>query len=109
MAEGEKFSLVKFFKSFFQWLPWVKDLRTICTIVILVFVGFTIYRAYFVKAQQQTQKIVIQKGASAVIQQKQEIPKRSWWIPSPYVRINTFTKTNGEKGLGTEFGAEWKW
>lgn len=54
---------------------WIKGF---IPVLLLALLGFTFYRAFFVK--EQSQKIVIQKGATAVIQQKQEAPKR-FFIP----------------------------
>jgi len=74
----DKFSLSRFLGSFFQWLPWVKTIRFGLGLVMIIIAGFTVYKAFFVKTQQQTQRIIIKPGATAVIQQKQELPKKKF-------------------------------
>jgi len=50
----EKFSLTKFIMSFFEWLPWLKTLRHLFGIlIILTFVGF-IYMKFFKGNEQST-------------------------------------------------------
>jgi len=51
----EKFSLSKYIMSFFQWLPWLKTIRHLTgIIIILCIVGF-IYAKFFKKeASQET-------------------------------------------------------
>jgi hypothetical protein len=42
----EKIDIKKFFGSFFQVVPWLKDIRTMAAIALVLFVGFTLWRAY---------------------------------------------------------------
>lgn len=119
MAEGDKASARKFFGSFFQVVPWLKDLRTIATIVIIAFVGFTVWRAYFMKTQtqHQTTGIVALPGSTVVYSpqqsQKQEGPKRPWWLPHVFGEIYGFAEQNTDSthrtGLGTKGGLRWEW
>jgi len=86
----EKFSAGKFFGSFFQLIPWVKDIRTYAGLAILLFVGFTIYRAYFVKAQQQTQHntttVTGQSGSHITV----EAPKQEMKSAKSHLSIGPF-------------------
>jgi len=65
MAETEKFSLTKFLGSFAQWLPWVKTLRYAIGIIAILFLLFTIYKAFFEK--KNSQKITIGSGSTVNI------------------------------------------
>ena len=59
MVDDEnKISPSKFISSFFQLLPWIKTSRFIIGAIIVLFIGITIWRAYFRKdiLQTQTQK-----------------------------------------------------
>ena len=82
-------------------------------IAIILFVGWAVYKAYFKKPEptqtQRIERIVVESGGTLTLQEQKEEEKRKWYIPSPYVRVCTFARTNDEKGFGVEFGAEWRW
>jgi len=102
----DKFSLLKFLGSFFQWLPWIKTLRFGLGLVIVAFVGFTVYKAFFVRTQQQTQKIVVEKGATAIIQQKQELPRRRF---IPFVEGFVEQRSQNTMQSGIRAGLRFEW
>lgn len=70
---------------------WVKGFLPILFLGLL---GFTIWKAFFVK--EQSQKIIVQKGATALIQQKQEAPKR-FFIPF----IEAGVEQRSDSNMGT--------
>lgn len=72
MSETEKFSLLKFAGSFFQFLPWAKTLRYAAGIALIGFVGLTIYRAFFMPTESTKQEthIIAQSGAQITVDQK---------------------------------------
>ena len=93
-------SAAKWFGSFFQIVPWLKDLRTVAAICIIAFVGFTIYRAYFLKTQQQTQHntttVTGQSGSHITVEApSQKMESNHRWSVGPYVGINTEGDLNG--------------
>jgi hypothetical protein len=104
---NEKFDLSKFLGSFIQPLGWVKSLSLGLKIFIIVFVAFTIYKAYFVKTQSQHNQITVGQGGIVNVQQNTE-KKRSWWMPTPFVDVYTFVETDDRKGVGMRGGARWE-
>lgn len=101
----------KFLASFFQVVPWVKNLRFILGAVIVAFIGFTVYRAYFVKQVQQTQNahITAQPGSTVNYTTVQNAEKkRKWWVPAPFVDVYTFVQTDDTQGFGVRFGGRWE-
>ena len=118
MAENEKFDIKKFFGSFFKGLPWIKDLRTISGIVIIVFVGFTLWRAYFVKnqTQSQTSRVIVWPLSFSTINytnspqqsQKQEGAKRPWWLPHIFAEGYGFQE-GSRTGVGVRAGGRLEW
>lgn len=52
---AEPFSISKAIKSFFSGLDWFKALMIGLKILGIAFIGLTIYRAYFMETQSQTQ------------------------------------------------------
>lgn len=91
-------SASKWFGSFFQLVPWLKDLRTIAAICTIAFVGFTIYRAYFMKTQQQTQHntttVTAQPGSHITV----EAPKQEMKSDKSHFSIGPFVggSTDGD-------------
>ncbi len=112
MAEGEKFSIKKFFGSFFQALPWIKDLRTIIAIILFALVGYTFWRAYIMpktKQVQQTQIHVDTGGTLNLSQsQKSEEKKKAWFIPSIFGEFYTFVESDSRRGVGCKGGFRWE-
>lgn len=105
MSESEKFSLLKFAGSFFQFLPWVKTLRYAAGIALIGFVGLTIYRAFFMPTQttKQITHIIAQSGAQVTVDQKKEEKKPGIEI-SPFVEGYGFVESDERKGVGAKAG-----
>jgi len=87
MADSEPFSWGKWFSGFFSAVSNGKDLKTLIFIGFLILAGFTIYRAYFVKNQQQTQHtattVTAQSGSHVVVEgPKQEMKgdEKNWEV-----------------------------
>jgi hypothetical protein len=120
--DKSKFDLAYFFKG--EGLKdWYKALgngwRLAAIIIALVFVGVTIYRAYFTKNQTQTQKMIIYPFSFSTVtfspqqEQKQEVKKRAWWMPIFFVEGYGFAETSGinnsRTGLGGRAGGRLEW
>jgi len=115
MPDGEKFSIVKWFSGFVNPITWSKSVAYLAMIVIILFVAFTVYRAYFMKNQQQKTHITVQKGGTANITNVQnQNNKRPWWMPIPYISI--FGEAKGsprssfddvQYGYGAQAGIRW--
>jgi Ni,Fe-hydrogenase I cytochrome b subunit len=105
MAEGEKFSLVKFFSSFIQWLPWVKTLRYAIGIILIIGFFFGIYMFFQSKSQRQT--IIVKPGGIANISQTQ-VNKR-WLVlfGEPYVFAEGGSQSR--TGFGVRAGIRLEW
>ena len=115
MPDYEKFSLGKFFGSFFQFIPWVKDIRTILGILIISAVIFSGYKAinHFFPgpaAQQQHTEICVQPGGTLNLNQNQknEAKKRAWWLPHIFGEIYGFQETD-RSGVGARAGGRLEW
>jgi len=105
MAENERFSLLKFAGSFFQFLPWVKTMRYAAGIALIGFVGLTIYRAFFMPTQttKQVTHIIAQPGAQVTVDQKRE-EKKSILEIHPFVEGYGFAESDDRKGVGGKAG-----
>jgi len=107
--DQEKFSLSKFFSGFLNPVTHAKNIQFVLWAAAVCFAGFTIYRAYFVPTnkQVQTTHIEVTQGGTLNLQQnqKQEVKKRAWWIPTPFVEAYGFTETTGRAGAGARIGA----
>jgi hypothetical protein len=106
MADQEKFSITKFFSSFFQWLPWVKTLRYVIGAIIILAVVFTV-KAFFNKTQQQTNTITVQPGGVANIQQIQDGKKWLFLFAEPYVFAEAGSQSRS--GMGVRGGVRLEW
>ena len=107
MPETEKFSLLKFAGSFFQLLPWIKNLRYVAGIALIGFVGLTIYRAFFMPTQttKQVTHIIAQPGAQVTIDQKHEEKKPCVEV-HPFVEGYGFAESDNRKGVGAKVGVQ---
>jgi hypothetical protein len=103
MADLEKFSIMKFFGSFTQVLPWVKTLRYALGILGIGFIGLTIYRAYFMPTRKEVTTIVAQSGSHVNIEQKKE-EKKSGVSVNPFVEGYGFAESDDRKGVGAKAG-----
>ena len=104
MSETEKFSLLKFAGSFFQFLPWIKTLRYMAGIALIGFIGLTIYRAFFMPTQttKQITHIIAQSGAQVTVDQKKQ--EKSGIEVSPFVEGYGFAESDNRKGVGGKAG-----
>ena len=104
MADGEKFSLLKFLGSFAQVLPWVKTLRYAAGIALVGFIGLTIYRAFFMPTQTTKQEthIIAQSGAQVTVDQKKQ--EKLGIEVSPFVEGYGFAESDNRKGVGGKAG-----
>ena len=119
MAEGEKFDIKKFFDSFFQLVPWLKDARTVLGVIIVIAACSLVWRLFSGKPQTQTQSMRIYPFSFSTVtfspqqQQKQEIKKRPWWLPILFVEGYGFAETSGvsssRTGLGGRAGGRLEW
>lgn len=124
MAEGEKFDIGKFISSFFQAVPWMKNLRYILGLVIVIIVGITIWRAWFMSRNPQTNTdtykmpVIALPGShitytptiNDMTSQKQEEKKRAWWMPGAFVEIYGLAERGSDwqrTGVGTKGGLRW--
>ncbi|MBI5050548.1 MAG: hypothetical protein HZC11_06715 [Nitrospirae bacterium] len=107
MSETEKFSLLKFAGSFFQFLPWAKTLRYAAGIALIGFVGLTIYRAFFMPTQttKQITHIIAQPGAQVTVDQKREEKKPGVEV-HPFVEGYGFAESDNRKGVGAKAGVQ---
>ena len=105
MADQEKFSLFKFLGSFFQVLPWVKNIRYVIGIALVGFVGLTVYRAFFMPTQTTKQEthIIAQPGSQVTIDQKREEKKPGIEV-HPFVEGYGFAESDDRKGVGGKAG-----
>ena len=103
MADQEKFSLLKFLGSFFQWLPWVKTARYAVGIAAIGIIGLTIYRAFFMPTRKEVTQIVAQSGSHVNIEQKKE-DKKSGVSVTPFVEGYGFAESDKRTGAGAKAG-----
>lgn len=87
----EKFSLSKFLSGFTNPVSWAKDAKTIITIAIILFVGFTLYRAYIQPRtiQKQQPKITVQAGGTGNFNFVQNANKERRWFIGPTVGMTS--------------------
>lgn len=113
----EKFSFGKFLASFFQAVPWAKNIRFILGLALVVFVGFTIYRAYLMPKNKQVQNTQISVASGGTLNftptQKMEEKKRAWWLPHLFVEGYGFqeflTGGTSRQGVGGRAGGRLEW
>ena len=88
---AEKFSLGKWFSGFANPVSWAKDLKTIIVIAIILFAGFTLYRAYILPrtVQKQQPKITVQSGGTGNFNFSQIANKERRWFIGPSVGMTT--------------------
>jgi hypothetical protein len=118
MAEGEKFDIKKFFSSFFQLVPWLKNARMILGLIAVIFAASLIWRVFSGKPQSQSQRMIIYPFSFSTVtfspqqSQKQEVKKRPWWLPILFVEGYGFTETSGlnsRTGIGGKAGGRLEW
>jgi Ni,Fe-hydrogenase I cytochrome b subunit len=104
MADQEKFSILKFFSSFTQWLPWVKTLRYVIGAIAILAIIFTIYKAFF-KKDKPTQDINVQSGG--LVNVINEANKRHLILfAEPYFQVSTKSEENAN--VGCRIGVRWE-
>lgn len=105
---SEPLSVAKFVGSFADPLSWIKNIRFIAGAALILFLLFTLYRAYFVK--NKTTMIRVEKGATANIYEvgdkKKEIANCIPYLDASYGRFNNgFDSWNdGEDGWEVRAG-----
>jgi len=117
MADNEAFSFKKFFASFFQAVPWMKNIRFILGLVIILVLGYTIYRAYIMPRNKQVQNTQIHVDSGGTLNltnsQKIEEKKRPWWLPHLFGEVygfKEFEAAGGSRtGVGGRAGGRWEW
>ena len=99
---SEPLSVAKFLGSFADPLSWIKNIRFLAGAAIILFLVFTLYRAYFVK--NKITRIRVDKGGIANIyevgEKKKEIATVIPYLDASYGRFNNgFDSWNdGEDG-----------
>jgi len=110
MAEAEKFDIKKFFSGFVSPVTNAKNVQFLVWLILIILAGFTIWRAFFMpsQAQKQTTGILALPGSHITYapqqSQKQEVKKRPWWIPIPFVEGYGFAESDGRTGIGGRAG-----
>ncbi|RJP27382.1 MAG: hypothetical protein C4533_07950 [Candidatus Omnitrophota bacterium] len=104
MVENERFSLLKFAGSFFQFLPWVKTLRYAAGIALIGLVGLTIYRAFFMPTNKQITQIVAQPGSQVTVVEEKKKEAKKLFRPQPFIEGYGFVESDGRNGLGGRLG-----
>jgi len=116
---NEPFSIKKMLSGFINPITWSKSIVIGGILAIILIVGFTIYRAYFLKTGSNVNKPVVVALPGSTMgpvtfhsEQKVEDKKRAWWKPIPYVAVfggarskdNTF---DFEPEYGAQAGLRW--
>lgn len=129
MSDGEKPSGSKFVKSFFEAVPWLKNIRYAIGIVLIFLVVYMVYRTWFYKPQGNVSKPIhnptvwmlpnsgnidtLDQSQDVKTDQKIEEKKRQWWMPIPYVSVFAEMRGNGtdlshhDTGWGVQGGVRW--
>lgn len=98
----EKIDPKRAIKSMVQPVSWFKSFfigaRVVIMIICLALLGFTIYRAYFVKNQEQN--IVAEEGSTLNVYQTQGDDK---WF-EPFSEVYVFSDTKYGMGAGVRAG-----
>jgi hypothetical protein len=123
----EQFSINKFFSSFFQIVPWMKNIRFFIGVVVILVVITTVYKAWFAKTDSNSNRhtIITLPGShidtvTQTTEQKTEVAKKSsWWVPHLYSSVagGIRSKYDGAKtfdSFETEvrvdiIGLRWDW
>ncbi len=104
MSETEKFSLLKFVGSFFQFLPWIKTARYALGILGIGFIGLTIYRAYFMPTSKTINNIVAQPGSQVTLVEDKNKENKKLFALHPFIEGYGFTESDGRNGFGGKAG-----
>jgi len=105
---AEPFSLIKAGKSFISGLDWFKSIMIGLKIVGVLFIGITIWRAWFMPTNKQTQKtaIVVQSGGTLKLDQSQKQgagKKEKSIFTELYIQGDTDKEVEGGFRLGYRF------
>ncbi len=114
----EKVDVKKFAKGFVKPVEWWKAASMAIKIFIVLFITFTIYRAYFMKTQTQTQALNVWPLSFSTVsfspqqEQKQEIKKRAWWLPTFFAEGYGYSESSGignsRTGIGGRIGGRFE-
>jgi len=119
---AEPFDIKKWASGFINPVTWSKSIVYFGMVLLILFVGLTIYRAFFMKTGSNIHRpwMIALPGSTVTAdmssEQKVEQKKRSWWMPIPYIEVfgeitskydedNKFTKPR--PGFGVETGVRW--
>lgn len=100
----EPFDLKKATSSLFNGLDWFKALMVGLKIAGILFIVFTVYRAFFMPTTKQTQKtqISVASGGTLNLQQTQSSEKKKWF--ETFGEVYVFAETDGRYGGGVRAG-----
>lgn len=98
----EPISGKKFVKSYVEWKPWIKTIRFGSGLFIILFILFTLYRAYFMKTDKQEVTIgTVEEGATVVIERAKKEEKR--------VGVNFFVTSKDAGAIFfKDIGSSWR-
>lgn len=121
----ESFDIKKWFTGFVNPVTWSKSVVYLAMILIVLLIGFTIYRAYFMKTGSNLHRptIIALPGSTVTnpdmhSEQKIEQQKRPWWRPIPYISVYGVVQTTPQSkgqvkfddwspGIGSQAGIRW--
>ena len=116
--DKSKFDLLYLFKGDGikdWWKSWGMGIRLGATIIIIILIALgtlTVWNKLFPKPPSNT--VIAQKGSTVTVNQIIQSPKRSWWMPIPYVSVygeaRNDTKSNFQDikyGYGAQAGVRW--
>ena len=96
----EKISVKKAGASFVSGLDWFKSSMIGVKIIVILLIGYTVYRAWFMEKNKQNTQIVVQKGGKLNLKQIQGSNKRF----QTFGELYGFCETDGRYGLGVRAG-----
>ncbi len=113
MAENEKFDIAKWFSGFGNPVTWSKSIVTFVMIIVFLFLGVTVYRAYFRKTNIDNvnkPEFNVASGGQVTYQNIQNIQdtKKSLARVIPYIDVNTGYMNGRDKYFSSDYGWEAK-
>jgi hypothetical protein len=105
LSEMEKVDVKKFLQSFANPVAWWKTARFAIGLAALIFVGFTVYKAYFVPTQRNTQKIIVGRGwVGNIFQGESGKSTKSNHGMEPFVELYGQFDSDSERRAGIKCG-----
>ena len=96
----EKIDVKRAGRSFVKGLSWFKSLMIGTKIIIILLIGYTIYRAWFMEKNKQETSITVEKGGKLNLKQIQGDNKRF----QTFGELYAFCETDGRYGGGVRAG-----